>query len=294
MVALALCLAASGFAQPELTGAGHYPQFRNLSGLPGAGFGITPDGRLGFHGALAYSTPVAYSMRNWDMVFSATNVSNTMRPSFLEDDNAVLFDGNEGNGTWQLLVGVPLGEYGNVTFSHLILSSLLDDAQNLHWAPPRQRGPVLFAIGVQDISGQGNAAGENLPGDLGNSRSYYVVGTWDAGLGTLVSLGTGDTRSKPIFVSASFRVSERVPLELRLRVRRGQTARKFSVRPLDEHDVHAGRREGQVRVLEPVGRVLVDEADEVPAVLVLHHRLGQLSDLVGVDPSLEVGDLLRA
>lgn len=210
MVALALCLAASGFAQPELTGAGHYPQFRNLSGLPGAGFGITPDGRLGFHGALAYSTPVAYSMRNWDMVFSATNVSNTMRLSFLEDDNAVLFDGNEGNGTWQLLVGVPLGEYGNVTFSHLILSSLLDDAQNLHWAPPRQRGPVLFAIGVQDISGQGNAAGENLPGDLGNSRSYYVVGTWDAGLGTFVSLGTGDTRFKPIFGSASFRVSERV------------------------------------------------------------------------------------
>ncbi|MCH8978904.1 MAG: hypothetical protein IH945_06635 [Armatimonadetes bacterium] len=198
------------FAQPGVQGAGQYPQFRNLSGLPGAGFGVMPDGRLSSHGALAYSTPVAYSMRGWDIVLGATNVSNTMRLSILKDDNGLFFDGNEGNGTLQMLVGISLGDYGNATFSHLILSSFMDSAQSLHWSPPRQHGAVRFGIGVQDMTGQGSATGDGLPGDEGNSRSYYAVGTWDAGAGTFMSLGTGDTRFKPIFGSVSFAVGERV------------------------------------------------------------------------------------
>lgn len=201
---LLVALPCAAFAQ--FGGPGNYPQFRSMSGLPGSGYGVTADGRADISGALSLSSPIGHSLSDWEIVFGFGNLSSDLKLGFPRSRERDL----GGNGSGQILLGVPLGRYGSATFTHMILSNKLDNAQNLVWSPPGQRGPLRYVLGVQDIGGQGGQAGELPNGeDPGESRSYFAAATWTVRPGTHVSAGFGDTRFKRGFASVSQGLGDR-------------------------------------------------------------------------------------
>ena len=64
-----------------LDGFAQYPQFRNLSGLAGGGYGVDVEGRASLSGPTAFSTPVAYVMghNQWRIVGATMSFQ---RPAF--------------------------------------------------------------------------------------------------------------------------------------------------------------------------------------------------------------------
>ncbi|MGE0002189.1 MAG: hypothetical protein AB7F50_12110 [Fimbriimonadaceae bacterium] len=203
---LSLVLLAPMCAFSQLGGPGQYPQFRSMSGLPGSGFGVSADGKVDLRGAMSLSAPIGYSLSDWEIVLAIGNLSANRTPTFPRGSEKVL----RGNGTGTALLGIPLGEFGSATVSHMVLSNRGDFATNVAWSPPRQTGPVRIALGVQDVSGQGGTQGEGANGqDPGESRSYFAAGTWHASERTHVSLGIGDTRFRRGFASVSQTIGDR-------------------------------------------------------------------------------------
>lgn len=197
---LLLALVAGASAQSELTGEGRYPQFRGLSGLPGGGFGVSPDGRLGVNGAMAFSTPVAYSLRPGRGALAYSSIS---RDGNFRFGNSGSGDANtDANGSLTAMYGLDL-RVGHLTVGALAFSGLFDTGLNAHFTPDQNERPVQFGFGVQDIAGEGGTAGGGIPGDTDNSTSTYVVGTAALRGGVYVSAGIGTARFRHLFASAS-------------------------------------------------------------------------------------------
>ncbi|AIE84395.1 hypothetical protein [Fimbriimonas ginsengisoli] len=198
-----LGLAAVGCAQSDLVGFHKYPEFRTFSGLPGGGFAVTPDGELSYKGAMAFSTPIAYSLGQFRTIFGGGIVSQngSLTSPFSFRDSATRSD---GNGTGFLQTGVSLGKAGLVTGSIMWLSSELDSALNFQFTPGTQTGPARFAAGVQDLTGHGGSSGGSVVGDNDSSRSFYGVATYDFGSnGTYASAGIGTNRFRHGFFNVS-------------------------------------------------------------------------------------------
>ncbi len=196
--------AGAAMAQAELVGYKQYPQFRNLSGLPGGGFGINAEGHPDFKGAMAYSTPIAYTLTDWRMSLGGSALSR--------DRSFYWFGGNDlvqGNGTGFFMLGVPLGRFGDFTASWMFLSELGDNVVNLQWSPPWQQGDVRYAVGVQDVVGGGGSSGEGQTDDSAASNTWYVVATYRAQENLHMSLGAGDKRFNPVFGNISYDFAER-------------------------------------------------------------------------------------
>ena len=195
-------------AQSDFTAAGQYPQFRGLSGLPGSGFGILPDGTPSFSGAMSYSSPIAYGLNNWHFAVSAENASDYW---FFRLPHVTQRSGNQdSNGKANLMVGVPLGKFGSLTLSQTILSSLLDGAFNFQYQFPVFYKGVGVAFGCQDFRGSlHNSGAENVPGGNGLSRSFYGVVTVPLPHGVYVSAGYGDRRFKYGFANISAPLGDR-------------------------------------------------------------------------------------
>ena len=184
----------------QIGGPGEFPQFRSMSGLPASGYGVTADGRIAALGAWSISTPVAYSLQPWQFAVGFGSLSPNNSPRFLDTSSGE----SKGNGTAQFTVGLPVGKFGQATYTFMVLSGKLDNAGNLTWTPPGQRGPVTFGVGVQDIGGGGGTQGEGPGGlDPGNSRSYFIVGTYQGPQGLHVSLGKGSERFQRVFGNVS-------------------------------------------------------------------------------------------
>lgn len=162
---------------------------------------------------MAHSTPIAYSLTGWDIVVGGGILSSGRDLQFTESTKEI-----RGNGTAQVVIGVPLGDWGDTTFTYMFLSNLFDHSENLLWTPPKQNGPVKVGIGVQDIGGQAGTSGETngfRRFDPGESRTYYVVGTWQSSPDLYVSLGFGDSRFKGrMFGNASYNLNDRFKLVL--------------------------------------------------------------------------------
>ncbi len=194
-------------ATAQFSGQGEFPGFRNISALPGSGFGVTSDGRAGFKGAMAYSTPVAYSLAPWEFVAGGGYASHDWGLAFPDQGG---FGSRKGNGTGQIQGGLPIPRWGAISYGVLFKSTHGDNAGAVQWTPP-QRGPVKFAVGIQDVHGRGGASGFGLPGDRDFTRSIYVVGTWEADPKTHVTMGYGDGhRFRGVFGSASYDVLPRL------------------------------------------------------------------------------------
>lgn len=177
-----------------------------MSGLPGSGYGVGSDGKIGPLGAWSVSTPIAYSLRPWQFVVGVGTMSPNQSPKFLDSKSSE----STSNGTAQLSVGLPLGKYGQGTYTLMILSGKLDNAGNLTWTPPGQSGPLKFGLGIQDIGGGGGTQGEDKNhNDPGNSRSFFAVGTWEGPNGLHASVGAGSTRFDGVFGNVSANLGER-------------------------------------------------------------------------------------
>jgi hypothetical protein len=185
--------------------AGQFPHFRDLSALPGAGFGVTVKGLPSIEGAMAISTPIGFSLADgtFDIGLSCRSVDN--RPRIFQYSTP----GNDiSSGTGQLMGGfrTPIG---TLTVSLEVLSSKRDSVANaqlqlpLHWA----RGGV--SVGIQNIWNRPEAASDLVQGESDLSRSYFVVATYELFHGSFLSVGDGDVRFKGIFGSVCMMPAKR-------------------------------------------------------------------------------------
>lgn len=202
-LALASVLPVCALAQTELIGKGKYPQFRSLSGLVGGGFGVDREGKPNFRGAMALSTPIGYTMSNGRAAFGLANTSSSSRRfEFFQNGRAV---GNKSNGTAIAMASIG-GPLGNFTGGYMTLSSVGDSVFNFQYSPPLKNSKVGLAVGVQDAFNAGGESGEKIdvPGQGGNSRSYFGVATFEPSPELFVSLGVGSRRFDGPFGNFSF------------------------------------------------------------------------------------------
>ncbi len=209
---LVLCmlplLAMTASAQQYYVGYHRYPQFRTWSGLPGGGYGLTPDGQIDPNGALAYSTPVAYSLGQGEWVIGAGVVAGQWALQWFEKGEPgpqqPFAATNGGNGTGVISTGFNLGNAGMITASTMVLSGLGDTAFNFQYSPGIQVHKLRYAVGVQDLHGGGGASGNGEPGDLDSSTSFYGAATYDFDAnGTFLTAGDGTHRFGKGFANLS-------------------------------------------------------------------------------------------
>lgn len=203
MAAVGAAYAAS--AQSGLLGEDRFPQFRSNGVLPGTGASLLPDGRISPFGAVSHSTPVAYGFAPLRFAVMFDSLSRNMQLSSFDSNGP---DQVSGNGTAGAMIGLPVGRFGTLTGSWMILSGLYDNVGNAQFTP-RTDGPVKFAVGVQDYWGNGGSSGENLPGDNDSSTSWYAVASTEFRPGVHGSLGVGTKRFGPMFGSVSAALNDR-------------------------------------------------------------------------------------
>jgi hypothetical protein len=196
-------------AQSDFVGKDRFPQFRGFGGLPGNGFGVTPDGAPSFRGAMSFSTPVAYSLTDWRFVIGMSVIGTENRFSFRLDGESDKVN-DTGNGSGQILLGIPLGRYGSLTAGSMVPSSQFDEVYNFHYSPPNQQGPVRYALGVQDLAANGGSSGTGVEGDEASSTSWYGVATWQSEDEKLyASAGWGTRRFRQGFANVSYNFDSR-------------------------------------------------------------------------------------
>ncbi len=206
---VAATLTGPAFAQVNLTGPDQFPQFRGPSSLPGSGFPLRPDNKIGAPGALALSTPVGYSLGHWEGFVGLSFLSTDGRfPVYSGSGDFI-----NGNGTFWQMVGIKAGDSGYLTVSNVIVSRIGDNTTSYHFRPETNTGNWGFAIGVQDISGEIGSAGDTFPAvDGRSSRSVYVVVTSQVGPSTFASVGVGTRRFRYGFANASHWFNDKIGL----------------------------------------------------------------------------------
>ena len=190
-----LLLSACSWSQSELIGPGRFPETREMSGLPGGSFGVLPDGTPSFRGAMALSTPIAYSLDHWHWAAGINSTSPSMQFRGLDFHQNV----SVSSGTAEIMVGAPLG-IGALTLSIMPIDAKLREATNLEFTPYCEHGPVKLGIGVQDLSGDTHTF---RPRERRSSRSPFVVATAELGSGAYASVGYGNQRFGGIFGNVS-------------------------------------------------------------------------------------------
>ncbi|HWD41454.1 MAG TPA: hypothetical protein VG944_21600 [Fimbriimonas sp.] len=207
IVASLLALAPAVFAQSDpINRAGQFPQFRDLSGLPGGGFGVTPEGLPSIRGALALSTPIGFSLGNgiFDIAFASRSYDNS--PQFINTGTA---GRRRSDGTGQGLIGVqtPLGLF---TAGYELISSKLDQTYNAQLQLPLAWKKAGISLGCQNVTNRPEAAGDHVAGEDGMSRSFYAAGTYEVADGDYLTLGVGNVRFKGVFGSACAMITPQV------------------------------------------------------------------------------------
>jgi hypothetical protein len=190
----ALCHAA------PFTGAEQFYEFRDLSGLSGAGYGVNEEGYRSLSGPIALSTPVAPTLGHNMWQFEIGKLSNT---------NSFAWGNYHTNGTIYATWGNTYRNI-NIAVSDMVLDSEGAQSTNLQvqLIPPANSRWSLSA-GVQELFGANKSAGNNDPNDQRSSRSVFGVATYrvmDGAHAFYVSGGIGTRRYKNSFASMSIRV----------------------------------------------------------------------------------------
>lgn len=185
----------AAFAQQRFDGKRQYPQARSVSGLAGGGSAVTPNGKPSNKGALALSTPIAYTISEDHGVLTGGTTSSNGTLKWFDGDVAT----NGSNGTAVAMFGQRLGDF-DAGVSLVQTSRLTEDrVVNLQVSPRSSFGRLRVAVGAQDLLDQ-----TVTTPDYGvTTRSLFVASTYDAGGRVFVTGGVGTQRFESGFVSAS-------------------------------------------------------------------------------------------
>src|SRR5579862_3477460 len=126
MVFAVLLAAQAACAQSNL---GKYFQLRDMSGLPGGCFGLTVDGVPSIKGAMAFSTPIGFSLGSGVYDAGVASKSRDNAPRFINTHSGV---NNNSDGTGQFMAGLGT-PFGNFTGTIEVVSSELDQLYNAQW-----------------------------------------------------------------------------------------------------------------------------------------------------------------
>src|SRR5262249_31349408 len=146
-VLIIVVVSRSALAQGDPTsGPDRFPQFRNLSGLAGSGYGVGVDGHPSLSGPTALSTPVAHVLGPYHYQVSGAKMSFTSSPEITE---------SKSNGTVAATLGLSYIKF-NFAASIMFLSDIGDNAINLQAQyVPSSSSKLVGSIGIQDLDGGG-------------------------------------------------------------------------------------------------------------------------------------------
>ena len=173
-----------------------------MSGLPGACFGLTPDGLPSIYGAMGISTPVGFSLSGGTFDIGIASESQDNLPRFI---NLHPGASNESHGTLQGMVGfgTPLG---NLTGTFEVVSSEFDQMYNGQWQLPLHWKRAGISLGCQNITQRP----ESAPDVTGTNRSFYGVGTYEIARGDYATIGVGTARFREGFGSVCGMITPRL------------------------------------------------------------------------------------
>lgn len=182
-----------------------YPEFRYVSGLPGGGFGVTPDHGVGFDGALQLNIPVGYTPGAGS--YALGGYTSATDGGFPTD-----YDGPDVNGTAMLGLGGLWRGHG-LWFSDMETGVNGESAYNLQVElVPARPGRPGVSLGVVDLFGRRTSDLER-PFDT-DARSFFVVATWAAGNERhplWATLGAGNGRfNDRLFGGVSYQATDRL------------------------------------------------------------------------------------
>jgi hypothetical protein len=206
ILALFALLIATGLASAAPEVLKEFHDFRYVSCLPGNGFGVTPEGRAGFDGALQMNIPVAYTPCWGNWIAGAWSGSTEKWRVHL---------GSSGpNIDGMAMVAAGFGPSGHgFYFANVFTSRQGDICYNAQYQITRDNwDKPAFAVGVLDLSDRRDESTSVHRG----ARSFYGVATGRLGtekkfLYITLGYGNGKFNSRP-FGGISWPVSPNVTL----------------------------------------------------------------------------------
>jgi hypothetical protein len=187
----------------------NYHEFRYMSGLPGGGFGVTPDGLVGWEGALQMNVPIGYTPAQGNIALAAHS-------SAVNGGLEIGFEGHDINGTITFGVGVGPRRYP-VWFSNMMTAKRGESAYNVQvqLRPEDEKWPAI-SVGVVDLSNRRASSIARI--FEGEARSFFVVATREAGTPEnplYLTLGYGNKCfNDRFFGGASYTFNDRLKLLL--------------------------------------------------------------------------------
>lgn len=204
----ALTLVASASAQEAFGKPGQYAQFRNLSGLPGGTFGVNASGDPDSRGAMAISTPIAYSLRGGRFAAIAANTSYD--DAFRVFTRAKKNDfGWKSNGTVAGMAGIST-QIGDFTVGTTVVSGAFENSYSFLYTPKQPKGRMTFAVGAEGLFSAGGFLGPGFHDDADRVISAFGVVTWELDNNVFVSGGIGTSRFSQGFVNVSTNLTPRI------------------------------------------------------------------------------------
>lgn len=180
-----------------------WPVYRYTSGLPGGGWGVTPEGIPGFDGAIQMNVPVAYTPHRGAIIGY----------SWASLDSNIRFRTHGDMVTGQGWIALGIGESGRGLFvCEMPTAVTWEPIQNLQqqFMAEGAHQPAV-AFGIVDIF-ENRDRYLNAPDRLHDTRSPYVVATkqfGDENAPVHVSLGWGTGRfNDSFFGGVSWRMHE--------------------------------------------------------------------------------------
>src|SRR5579862_6068197 len=173
-------LASVSLASAQTNNLSKYFQLRDMSGLSGGMFGVTAQGIPSIWGAMAFSTPIGFSLSSgvYDAGLASKSLNNS--PRFINFSKGA---NNHSDGTAQFMAGLGT-PIGNFTGTVEVVSSSYDQIYNAQWQLPFKWKTAGISVGCQNITNRNEGAfrAEVNP-------SLFAVGTYGFAKGDYVTVG---------------------------------------------------------------------------------------------------------
>ena len=165
----------SVYERDPFFGKNEFPQYRNISGLAGGGYGTDAQGRLSLTGPTAFSTPTAYTLGH-DQAYHRHRRHQLSGRSLLRYRSPEQFGRRSRMGIRSGRSTLP-----SRTFSKARRSTRPSTCRPV--LIPLHKNRLGASLGVQDLLGLGGSAGTALPTDRYSSQSVFFAFTYPLSTG---------------------------------------------------------------------------------------------------------------